>query len=67
MSKKLFVGNLSFQTPTPRRRWRIRRGGAKNAFWILLSDKNVKAVLINIFGGIIQCDIVFSVFSQRRR
>lgn len=30
----------------------------KNAFSILLSDPNVKAVLINIFGGIMRCDIV---------
>ncbi|MEW6363194.1 MAG: ADP-forming succinate--CoA ligase subunit beta [Acidobacteriota bacterium] len=30
----------------------------KNAFRILLSDKNVKSVLINIFGGIMRCDIV---------
>jgi succinyl-CoA synthetase beta subunit len=28
----------------------------KNAFRILLSDANVKAVLINIFGGILRCD-----------
>jgi succinyl-CoA synthetase beta subunit len=28
----------------------------KNAFHILLSDKNVRAVLINIFGGILRCD-----------
>jgi succinyl-CoA synthetase beta subunit len=28
----------------------------KNAFRILLSDHNVKAVLINIFGGILRCD-----------
>ncbi len=28
----------------------------KNAFQIMLSDKNVKAVLINIFGGILRCD-----------
>lgn len=28
----------------------------ENAFKILLSDKNVKAVLINIFGGILRCD-----------
>lgn len=27
-----------------------------NAFRILLMDKNVKAVLINIFGGILRCD-----------
>ncbi len=30
----------------------------KNAFTILLGDKNVKAVLINIFGGIVRCDVV---------
>jgi succinyl-CoA synthetase beta subunit len=28
----------------------------KNAFRILLSDKHVRAVLINIFGGILRCD-----------
>ncbi len=28
----------------------------KNAFRILLSDKSVRAVLINIFGGILRCD-----------
>ena len=32
----------------------------QNAFRILLSDKNVKAVLINIFGGIMRCDVVAS-------
>ncbi len=32
----------------------------KNAFRILLSDKNVKAVLINIFGGILRCDTLAS-------
>ncbi len=30
----------------------------KNAFRILLSDENLKAVLINIFGGIMRCDVV---------
>jgi succinyl-CoA synthetase beta subunit len=30
----------------------------RNAFRILLGDHNVKAVLINIFGGIMRCDIV---------
>jgi succinyl-CoA synthetase beta subunit len=29
-----------------------------NAFRILLADDNVKAVLINIFGGIMRCDVV---------
>jgi succinyl-CoA synthetase beta subunit len=28
----------------------------KNAFRILLSDRHVKAVLINVFGGILRCD-----------
>ena len=28
----------------------------KNAFRILLTDRNVRAVLINIFGGILRCD-----------
>lgn len=30
----------------------------ENAFRILLADPNVKAVLINIFGGIVRCDTV---------
>jgi succinyl-CoA synthetase beta subunit len=30
----------------------------KNAFRILTSDPNVRAVLINIFGGILRCDIL---------
>ncbi len=29
-----------------------------NAFKIILSDESVKAVLVNIFGGIVRCDIV---------
>lgn len=38
-------------------------GGAKkdqimNAFRILTSDKDVKGVLINIFGGILRCDVL---------
>ncbi len=28
------------------------------AFKIILSDQNVKAVLINIFGGIVRCDLI---------
>ena len=28
------------------------------AFKIILSDKNVKTVLINIFGGIVRCDVI---------
>jgi len=30
----------------------------KNAFRILTSDPNVRAVLINIFGGILRCDVL---------
>src|SRR6476469_6854590 len=30
----------------------------ENAFRILLADPNVKAVLVNIFGGIVRCDMV---------
>jgi succinyl-CoA synthetase beta subunit len=30
----------------------------RNAFKILIADKNVKAVLINIFGGILRCDVL---------
>ena len=30
----------------------------ENAFRILVSDENVKAVLINIFGGILRCDVL---------
>ena len=32
----------------------------KNAFRILLSDPNVKAVFVNIFGGILRCDMLAS-------
>ncbi len=32
----------------------------KNAFGIILSDKNVRAVLVNIFGGIMRCDVIAS-------
>ena len=43
--------------------WLSIGGGAnaeqiRNAFRILLSDKNVRAVLINIFGGILRCDVL---------
>jgi succinyl-CoA synthetase beta subunit len=40
----------------------------RNAFKILMSDANVRAVLINIFGGILRCDILAAgVIDQRRR
>ncbi len=31
-----------------------------NAFKILVSDKSVKAALVNIFGGIVRCDMIAS-------
>jgi succinyl-CoA synthetase beta subunit len=30
----------------------------KKAFTIILNDQNVKAILVNIFGGIMKCDII---------
>jgi len=30
----------------------------REAFKLILSDKNVKAILVNIFGGIMRCDII---------
>jgi succinyl-CoA synthetase beta subunit len=39
----------------------------KNAFRILLSDKHVKAVLINVFGGILRCDTLASGVIQAAR
>jgi succinyl-CoA synthetase beta subunit len=30
----------------------------QKAFTIILQDKNVKAILVNIFGGIMKCDII---------
>jgi len=28
------------------------------AFKIIVSDENVKAILVNIFGGIVRCDLI---------
>jgi len=30
----------------------------ENGFKIILGDKNVKGILINIFGGILRCDVL---------
>ena len=30
----------------------------KNAFMILLSDEKVKGIFVNIFGGIMKCDVI---------
>ena len=34
------------------------RGIATEAFKIILSDSKVEGVLVNIFGGIMQCDVI---------
>lgn len=39
----------------------------ENGFRIILSDKNVKAILINIFGGIVRCDRVANGIIQAAR
>ena len=39
----------------------------RNAFRIILSDKNVKAILINIFGGIMRCDRIAEGVVQASR
>lgn len=36
----------------------VSEESVKNAFRILVSDKDVKAALVNIFGGIVRCDLV---------
>jgi len=36
----------------------VSEEAVKNAFKILVSDKDVKAALVNIFGGIVRCDVV---------
>jgi succinyl-CoA synthetase beta subunit len=38
----------------------VSEEAVKNAFKILVSDKDVRAALINIFGGIVRCDLVAS-------
>jgi succinyl-CoA synthetase beta subunit len=30
----------------------------KDAFKLILRDENVKAILVNIFGGIVRCDLI---------
>jgi len=39
----------------------------ENGFRLLLSDPNVKAILINIFGGIVRCDRVAEGVIQARQ
>ena len=44
-----------------RRRWRCLKRKVAAAFKLILSDKNVKGILINIFGGIMRCDVLAKV------
>ena len=39
----------------------------KSAFEILLSDGNVRAIFVNIFGGIMKCDIIANGLVQAAR
>jgi succinyl-CoA synthetase beta subunit len=39
----------------------------ENGFRIILSDSNVKGVLINIFGGILRCDVLAEGVVQAAR
>jgi succinyl-CoA synthetase beta subunit len=36
----------------------VSADGAKEAFRIILADKKVKGILVNIFGGIAKCDVI---------
>ena len=39
-------------------RWCKSKEKVTAAFKLILSDKNVKGILINIFGGIMRCDVL---------
>jgi succinyl-CoA synthetase beta subunit len=41
--------------------------GASEAFKIILADEKVKAVLVNIFGGIAKCDVIAEALIQAAR
>ena len=36
----------------------VRQLKVTEAFKIILSDKNVKGIFVNIFGGIMKCDVI---------
>lgn len=36
----------------------VTQSGVENAFKILSQDKTVKAILVNIFGGIVNCEVI---------
>jgi len=45
----------------------VRAEGAVEAFKIILSDPKVKAVLVNIFGGIAKCDVIADALIKAAR
>jgi succinyl-CoA synthetase beta subunit len=45
----------------------VNEEAVTNAFKILVADKDVRAALINIFGGIVRCDLVASGIVQAAR
>jgi succinyl-CoA synthetase beta subunit len=42
----------------------VKKEGAIEAFRILLSDKKVRGILVNIFGGIARCDLIAEALIQ---
>ena len=42
----------------------VSAAGAVEAFRIILADEKVKAVLVNIFGGIAKCDVIADALIQ---
>jgi succinyl-CoA synthetase beta subunit len=45
----------------------VTAAGAVEAFRIILADEKVKAVLVNIFGGIAKCDVIADALIQAAR
>jgi len=45
----------------------VKPEGAIEAFRIILSDKKVKGILVNIFGGIARCDLIAEALIQAGR
>jgi succinyl-CoA synthetase beta subunit len=45
----------------------VKAEGAIEAFRIILSDKKVRGILVNIFGGIARCDLIAEALIQAGR
>lgn len=45
----------------------VTREGATEAFRIILADPKVRAILVNIFGGIARCDVIAEALIQAAR